>query len=108
MSAVAPDFFVKWMDDHRLAAADVAEGLGVSENTIYNWRSSGVPTSRVPHVEKFIEDWMGFHVGANIPDELLWQMNLAAQKDGATLDEWSNSALEGLAAEWIQTGEIPQ
>lgn len=46
------------MDERRLKAADVHEALHVSEQSILNWRASGVPARRVPHVKKFMAEWV--------------------------------------------------
>ncbi len=51
------DDFRAWMDDRRLKAADVCEALQVTEQTIHNWRSDGVPDRRKPHVETFMRNW---------------------------------------------------
>jgi hypothetical protein len=50
--------FRGWMDDRRLKASDVCEALHVSEQTIHQWRSDGVPTRRVPHAEAYMRDWV--------------------------------------------------
>lgn len=46
------------MDERRLKAEDVAGHFHASIQTIHNWRSSGVPDRRRPHVEQFMADWI--------------------------------------------------
>ena len=45
------------MDARGLKTKDVAESLHVDEATIRNWRSTGVPPRRVPHVERYMAEW---------------------------------------------------
>jgi len=48
----------EWMDDRRLKASDVCNALQVSEQTIHQWRSYGVPARRQPHVERYMAEWV--------------------------------------------------
>lgn len=52
------NFFRDWMDERRLKAEDVAGLFHASIQTIHNWRSSGVPDRRRPHVEQFMAEWV--------------------------------------------------
>jgi hypothetical protein len=46
--------FRRWMDGHQMKAADVADALFVTEQSVRNWRSAGIPLRRQPQVA----DWM--------------------------------------------------
>lgn len=45
------------MDSLGLSAKDVSVRLHVEEQTIRNWRSSGVPSRRLPHVRNIMAEW---------------------------------------------------
>jgi hypothetical protein len=46
------------MDAKRLKASDVCADLHVAEQTIHQWRSFGVPPRRMPHVVKYMAEWV--------------------------------------------------
>lgn len=50
--------FKDWMDARGLKTKSVAPDLHVDEATIRNWRSQGVPPRRLPHVERYMRDWI--------------------------------------------------
>ena len=119
--------FAEWMDERRLKAADVCEALLVSEQTISNWRSNGVPDRRVPHVEAFMRDWVDpastkppepqlpsvaeyFPPGSSIvltPGEERFDRWTAAFKHSpaATFKEWAEDGLDRLADEELGKGK---
>jgi hypothetical protein len=45
------------MDERGLKTKDIAAVLQVDEATVRNWRSQGVPKRRMPHVQKFMDEW---------------------------------------------------
>ena len=105
------------MDDRRLKASDVCEALHVSEQAIHNWRSQGVPPRRLPHVERYMAEWIDPSIAAPVVTEdniraLRESQNLvlkptadqfdawdrASRKDGAeTLHAWATRGLDALA-----------
>lgn len=124
--------FREWMDQNRLRAEDVAAALQVSEQTIHNWRSSGVPARRVPHVQAFMESWVDprerdrdaatgqLHTPTRVPEELRLDAfimrpgeeefddwNRAANAAGLTVREWITDTLERAAREFKRTGRLP-
>jgi hypothetical protein len=128
----AHHFFREWMDQHRLRAEDVAGALQVSEQTIHNWRSSGVPARRVPHVQAFMDAWVDprerdrdaatgqIHTPTQVPAELRLDAfimrpaedefddwNRAANASGLTVREWITDTLERAAREFKRTGRLP-
>lgn len=62
--------FRDWMDDRRLKAANVCKPMQVSEQTIHQWRSYGVPARRAPHVKRFMSEWVDptYAIPASIDD----------------------------------------
>src|SRR5688572_9039438 len=108
--------FREWMDQHRLRAEDVAGALQVSEQTIHNWRSSGVPARRIPHVQSFMEAWIDprdrdhdrdaatgqLHTPTQVPAEL--RLDAFIMRPGEEeFDDWNRAAnASGLTVrEWI-------
>ena len=124
--------FREWMDQNRLRAEDVAGALQVSEQTIHNWRSSGVPARRQPHVQAFMDAWVDprerdrdaatgqIHTPTQVPAELRLDAfvmrpaveefddwNRAANASGLTVREWITDTLERAAREFKRTGRLP-
>lgn len=77
------------MDERRLKAADVSLPLQVSEQTIHQWRTYGVPERRRPHVERFMAGWVDPALAAKSEGE----MNaLRIEFTDAEIDEVSKAA----------------
>ena len=95
-----PNEFKEWMDERRLKASDVCEALHVSEQTIHQWRSFGVPPRRIPHVDRYMLEWVD---PANvqppgITDEALAafvesKQNLVLHPTEDEFDAWNRAAL---------------
>jgi hypothetical protein len=101
--------FRRWMDGHQMKAADVADALFVTEQSVRNWRSAGIPPRRQPQVA----DWMAgvdaaaqgpsfnplrtrpFVVEADPGEFHTWE--IAALREGKTLTEWARSGLTEMA-----------
>lgn len=89
--------FREWMDARRLRAADVCEALHVSEQAIHNWRSAGVPPRRIPHVKKYMAEWVdpaSTPVGQAVTNEAVRllaesRQNLILRPSSAEFDAWS-------------------
>ena len=113
-------FFREWMDQNRLRAEDVAAPLQVSEQTIHNWRSSGIPARRLPHVQAFMQSWVDprerglererdrdattgqLHTPTQVPAEL--RIDAFIMRPGLDeFDDWNRAAnASGLTVrEWI-------
>ncbi len=96
--------FRKWMDENKLSASELAGPLGVSVQTIHNWRSAGVPPRRQPYVRDTMARW---HVIASRPmnsflitagEKQFEQWSEAALASGKTLVRWATDGLDELAA----------
>lgn len=105
------------MDARGLSAGDVALALGTEEQTVRKWRSQGVPDRRLPHVERYMAEWIDPSIAAPVVTEdniraLRESQNLvlkptadqfeawdrASRKDGAeTLHAWATRGLDALA-----------
>lgn len=100
-----PDALLKtWMDERKLRAADVAERLGVSQQTIHNWRSQGVPPRRQNHVRKILGEWdktQLMDAKSPIPvratAEQFDRWNRASMAKYQTIEEWAVDGLEKMA-----------
>jgi hypothetical protein len=95
--------FRKWMDENKLSAPELAGPLGVSVQTIHNWRSAGVPPRRQPYVRDMMARW---HVIASRPmnsfmitaeEKQFEQWSEAALASGKTLVRWATDGLDELA-----------
>ncbi len=96
--------FRQWMDENRLTAADLAGPMGVSIQTIHNWRSAGVPMRRQPYVKDTMTRW---HVISGRPmnsivvvagEKQFEQWSEAALAAGKTLVKWASDGLDEMAA----------
>lgn len=103
--------FRRWMDGHKMRAAEVADALFVTEQSVRNWRSAGIPRRRQPQ----IADWMAeidaaaqgspvdylrarpLIVEAGLEEFRTWES--AALRNGKTLTEWARSGLTEMARE---------
>ena len=95
--------FRQWMDENKLSASELAGPLGVSVQTIHNWRSAGVPPRRQPYVRDTMTRW---HVIASRPmnsilitagEKQFEQWSEAALACGKTLVRWATDGLDELA-----------
>jgi len=96
--------FRQWMDDNKLSASELAGPLGVSIQTIHNWRSAGVPPRRQSYVRDTMARW---HVISSRPmnsilitagEKQFEQWSEAALACGKTLVKWATEGLDELAA----------
>lgn len=100
----AGDLFRAWMDERKLGAAEVCGLLGVSVQTIHNWRSSGVPRRRLPHVRDLMARWDALGttplatIVLRLGPEQFEQWSAAALASGKVLTRWAVDALDEIAA----------
>jgi len=102
------ELFKNWMDEHRLRAADVCGALQVSERTVHQWRSLGVPPRRFPHVKKLMEEWkFPVHPPGKEDVERLRHHKLTVFADQSQMDRWTiafkNSSAKTLS-QWMEEG----
>lgn len=121
------NFFKDWMDERRLKAEDVAGHFHASIQTIHNWRSSGVPDRRRPHVEQFMADWIDpvsqqaadpnadarrlGQLVIRVTGEQFNRWNHAANTTPGgpfLMEDWAVRALEEAAREYEQAGKQPE
>lgn len=85
--------------------------FGVSEQTLYNWRSTvGVPPSRVEWVRGRMAEFEKLESAAPLPDRLTLEAtpdqfddwNRAALAQGKILRQWAADALDDAAAEPVK------
>lgn len=100
--------FAKWMDDVGIDLSAAASLFGVSEQTIYNWRSTrGVADSKADWVESRMRDYLGSREITSLPDRVTLEItsdqfdnwNQAALAEGKTLRQWAIDSLESIAAD---------
>lgn len=102
-----PNAFRDWMDERRLKAADVCEALHVSEQTVHQWRTYGVPERRRPHVERYMAEWTD---PASTPPGITDAHSLRIEFDDAEIDDVSKAAgiVETNIREFIRRSAVHQ
>lgn len=99
--------FAQWMDETGISMAAAAELFGVSEQTLYNWRSTvGVPDRKLEWVRAQMEAYgrkaeraaETDRVVLEITDEQFAAWNDAALAAGLRLKEWAITSLDEVAA----------
>ncbi len=95
--------FRDWMDDHRLKALEVAGRLRVSEQTVHNWRSSGIPPRRRLEVEEFMRN---FQAQSDAKVAELRAQTLVIETSREEFRRWNKVALaEGkIIEDWVKDG----
>jgi len=100
--------FRDWMDAHRLRAEDVAKALHLSEQTVRNWRSVGIPPRKRSAVEEFMQNYQS-RLDARLAElriqtiviettrEEFRQWNAAALAEGKLIEDWIKDGLNRLA-----------
>lgn len=100
--------FAQWMEEVGISLRDAADLFGVSEQTLYNWRSTnGVPASKVEWVRSRMNDHIGKKGFSELPNRIVLEpsraqfrtWNRAALMAGQLIDDWAASALDDAAAE---------
>jgi len=92
-----------WMDSRHLKASDVAPRFGVSEQTIHNWRSAGVPARTLPNVQRIMNEWptAAAAFGACLPiharNAQLRAWNQAALDQGMLMEDWITAQIDKAA-----------
>jgi hypothetical protein len=95
--------FRRWMDERKLTAAEVSGPLGVSVQTVHNWRSAGVPRRRLPHVRDLMDRWDTISgqcfnsLVIRASPEQFERWNRAALAEGKTLSRWAEDVLHAWA-----------
>lgn len=97
------DGFREWMDGRKLGASEVCGPLGVSVQTIHNWRSAGVPRRRLPHVRHLMANWDAVQgnplstIVVRAEPVQFDRWNHAALAAGKLLTRWAVDALDEAA-----------
>jgi transposase len=106
--------FAKWMDEAGMNLASAAAHFGVSEQTIYNWRSTrGVADSKVNWVVSRMREFLASKGEKELPDRLTLEVSReqfdgwshAALADGKILRDWALHTLDEAAAEHTELSQ---
>lgn len=98
--------FSQWMEDAGISLTAAAELFGVSEQTLYNWRSSiGVPDRKLEWVRSRMDEFLKNAVKGKqldrvvleITDDQFSAWNAAAREEGRLLKEWAIQTLDDAA-----------
>lgn len=99
--------FAAWLDVRGLSPAEGAALFGISEQNIYNWRSTrGVPPSKAEWVLKTMTEYEKLSVGT-LPNRVILEptrdqfraWGKAALAAGKLIDDWAAETLDDVAAE---------
>lgn len=114
--APEPKFhFRDWMDRRKLKASDVAPRFGITNQTVFNWRSNGVPESRQEFVARTIAEWppVDGHpiiVTPTATQYAAWQRATSQRSIDTglpmTLEEWAVEGLDQLAFEHFNDPQL--
>jgi transposase len=99
--------FGEWLDSRGISVAEASSYFGVSEKTIYQWRStSGVPDRKTQWVAERMADYAAKlsndapeRVSLEITREQFIAWNRAALIEGKIIYDWATDALDEAAAE---------
>lgn len=106
--------FRDWMDSLNLKASSVTSRFGISAQTVFNWRSNGVPPSRQEFVSRIIAEWTS---GSAFGPRLVVHANeqqFRAWNDAANncesgpkrLEDWVKDGLDELAREYFDDPQL--
>lgn len=105
--------FKTWMDERGLSAEEAGKALGVSAQTVKNWRSVGVPERRQAHVKFFMSTWSTAPASGtqtqqplviHATREQFRRWNKAAVLQDKLIEDWATEGLDELAREWEAGG----
>jgi transposase-like protein len=107
--------FSKWMDESGIALTEAALHFGVSEQTIYNWRSTrGIADSKAAWVRGRMRDYIHQRGVAQLPERLVLEVPppqfdrwcRAALREHKIPRDWAIDTLDRIAAEeGVEAGE---
>lgn len=109
------DELAEWMDSRSVSAEALSKRLGVKMQTIYNWRSAGVPARKQDHLRRVMNQWdlhpdsqgQAFIVRPTADQFREW--NRAALERGELVEDWALRSLDELAAEELaESDKRPQ
>jgi hypothetical protein len=97
--------FRQWMEDNRISNDDARKRFGITQQTLYNWRSSGVPITKQAHVNYIIACWekpTAAELGTTLllkPSSIQFNAWNQAWRHSpySTLEQWAISGLDELA-----------
>lgn len=108
--------FSQWMEAAGISLSDAAELFGVSEQTLYNWRSTaGVPDRKLDWVQSQMAGFEKKTSNSPTLDRLVLEItneqfaawNVAALDEGLLLKDWAIQTLDDVAADSTGSGEAP-
>ncbi len=104
-----------WMDRMKLKGPQVAQQLGISLQTLHNWRSAGIPPRKRTQVARLMADWDKIESSLNTLQirasaEQFTRWNWAALNQGKLIEEWAREGLDEFARECfsMQTAAVAE
>lgn len=108
--------FGEWLDSNGIEVADAASYFGVSEGSIYKWRSTpGVPDRKLEWVQARMAAYSKQARSTPTLDRLVLEItneqfeawNEAALEEGLLLKDWAIQTLDEVAGDSTGSGEAP-
>jgi hypothetical protein len=108
--------FGKWLDANGVSVSDASSHFGVSEKTIYQWRSTiGIPDRKLEWVLAQMTAYIKRASATPTLDRLVLEItneqfaawNEAALDEGLLLKDWAIQTLDDVAADSTGSGEAP-
>jgi transposase-like protein len=103
--------FAEWMDKSGLSLSETAHLFGVSEQTVYKWRSTrGVPAAREAWVKARMQDTITHHSSGlrslvlDVDRDTFRRWNRAALNERKLIEDWAHDALEEASSELYDPG----
>jgi transcriptional regulator with XRE-family HTH domain len=108
----------EWMKAHGMSLRSAAELFQVEKQTIANWRSSGVPERRRPHVRLVIAEnppcgrtgrpqgVQQLTIHATREQFRRWNLAALSQSPPMLIEDWAIESLDRLASDWIRERKL--
>ncbi|GEM_PF-1730958 len=103
------------MERMKLKGPQVAPRLGISIQTLRNWRCSGIPPRKREHVAQLMADWDKIQsslatLQIRASSEQFTRWNWAALQKGKLIEEWAREGLDEIARSAItfQTAAVAE
>jgi hypothetical protein len=97
--------FFSWMESNSFSARDVAKSLNKEAQTVFNWRTKGVPKSQVFACQSLMDQKEQERKTESVKNTLVLhptyaqfsRWNKAALESGMTIEDWAFNGMEIMA-----------
>lgn len=101
--------FFSWMESNNFSARDVAKSLNKEAQTVFNWRTKGVPKSQVFSCQSLMDKKEQEKKTESVKNTLVLhptyaqfsRWNRAALESGMTIEDWAFNGMETMADQYF-------